>query len=74
MEGLITRSRAQKLQQQVNSLLATFDASIDENVILPKCSTLVALRIMQQEEAESDHEDQTATVKNGPVQLQNRPV
>ena len=56
MEGLITRSRAQKLQQQVNSLLATFDASIDENVILPKCSTLVVLRNMQQEEAEWDSE------------------
>ncbi len=51
----------------MNSLLATFDASIDENVILPKCSTLVVLKNMQQEEAESDHEDQTVTVKNGPI-------
>ena len=61
------RSRAKKLQQQVNSLLATFDASIDENVVIPKFSTLVVLSNMQQEEAELDHGVQTATVKNGPV-------
>ncbi len=60
MEGPITRSRAKKLQQQVNSLLATFDAYIDENVILPKCSTLVLLRNMQQEDAESDTKKEPA--------------
>jgi hypothetical protein len=42
--GPITRSRAKKLQQEVNSLLAEINFNISENVILPKCSTLVVLR------------------------------
>jgi hypothetical protein len=43
-QGLITRSRAKKLQQEVNSLLAEINFNISENVIVPKCSTLVVLR------------------------------
>jgi hypothetical protein len=43
-QGPITRSRAKKLQQEVNSLLAEINFNISENVILPKCSTLVVLR------------------------------
>jgi hypothetical protein len=43
-QGPITRSRAKKIQQEVNSLLAEFNFNISENVILPKCSTLVVLR------------------------------
>jgi hypothetical protein len=43
-QGPITRSRAKKLQQEVNSLLAVINFNIFENVILPKCSTLVVLR------------------------------
>jgi hypothetical protein len=42
--GPITRSRAKKLQQEVNSLLAEINFNISENVILPKYSTLVVLR------------------------------
>ena len=49
MKGLIMRSHAKKLKQQVNSLLNTFDASINENFILPKCSTLVVLRCTHEE-------------------------
>jgi hypothetical protein len=44
----------------VNSLFATFDASIDENVVLRKYSTLVVLRNMQQEDAESDSKKEPA--------------
>uniref|UniRef100_K4A2H6 Uncharacterized protein n=1 Tax=Setaria italica TaxID=4555 RepID=K4A2H6_SETIT len=40
----ITRSRARKLQQEVNSLLTKFDYHTNENFILPKCSTFVLLR------------------------------
>jgi hypothetical protein len=40
----ITRSRAKKLHQEVNSLLAEINFNISENVIVPKCSTLVVLR------------------------------
>jgi hypothetical protein len=43
-QGPITRSRANKLQQDVNSLLAEINFNISENVIPPKCSTLVVLR------------------------------
>jgi hypothetical protein len=42
--GPITRSRAKKLQQEVNSLLGEINFNISENFILPKCSTLVILR------------------------------
>jgi hypothetical protein len=51
MKGPITRSRAKKLQQQVNSLLTTFNASIDENFILPKYSTYILLRFLQEQVA-----------------------
>jgi hypothetical protein len=43
-QGPITRSRAKKLQQEVSSLLAEINFNISENVIQPKCSTLVVLR------------------------------
>ena len=49
MKGLIMRSRANKLQQQVNSLLTAFDASIDENFILPKYTTYILLRFLQEQ-------------------------
>jgi hypothetical protein len=45
-QGPITRSRARKLQQEVNSLLAKINFNISENFILPKCSTLVVLRFI----------------------------
>ena len=47
-QGLLTRSHAKKLQEQVNSFL-TFMTSKD--VILPKCSTLVVLRCTHEERA-----------------------
>jgi hypothetical protein len=43
-EGPITRSRAKLLQKEVNSLLAEINFDIFENVILPKCCTLIVLR------------------------------
>ena len=46
-EGLITQSRAKKLQPQVNSLLTMFDATIDENFIPPKYSTYIFLMFVQ---------------------------
>jgi hypothetical protein len=42
-QGPITRSRAKKLQQEVNSLLAEINFNIYENAIVPKCYTLVVL-------------------------------
>jgi hypothetical protein len=43
-QGPITLSHAKKLQQEVNSLEVKINFNISENVILPKCSTLVVLR------------------------------
>ena len=47
MKGPIMRSRAKKLQPQVNSLLTMFDATIDENFIPPKYSTYIFLMFVQ---------------------------
>jgi hypothetical protein len=44
LQGPITHSHTKKLQQKVNSILAEINFNILENVILPKCSTLVVLR------------------------------
>jgi CRISPR/Cas system-associated endoribonuclease Cas2 len=44
LQGPITHSHTKKLQQKVNSIIAEINFNISENVILPKCSTLVVLR------------------------------
>jgi hypothetical protein len=44
IQGPITQSRANKLQQEVNSLLTKIDYNTNENFILPKFSTYVLLR------------------------------
>jgi hypothetical protein len=41
----MTQSHANKLQQEVNSLLTKIDYNANENFILPKFSTYVLLRI-----------------------------
>ena len=43
-QGPLARSRAKKLREQVNSFLSIYNFHTSENVILPKCSTLVVLR------------------------------
>ena len=47
----------------MNSFLTDFNSNTSENAILPKYSTLVVLRNIHEEEEESDHKDQTNTVK-----------
>jgi hypothetical protein len=44
IQGLITRSCANKLQQEVDSLLTKIDYNANENFILPNFSTYVLLR------------------------------
>jgi len=59
-QGPLTRSRAKKLQEQVNSFLTDYNFNTSKNVILPKCSTLMLLRYT--------HEDMEHTVlQNGSV-------
>ena len=43
-QGPLTRCRAKKLQEQVNSFLTNCAFITSKDVILPKCSTLVVLR------------------------------
>ena len=60
-------------------LLCEIHFNINENYILPNCSTLIVLRYIEEEKDESDPEERTSassrryyktdqSVKNGPVQ------
>jgi len=48
----LTRSRAKKLQEQMNSFLSDCNFHTSENVILPKCSILVVLKNIFEEKEE----------------------
>jgi len=79
IDGLVTRSRAKKLQQEVHALLCEIHFNVNENYILPECSTLIVLRYIEEEKDESDPEERTTAsprrhVKNGPVEVKNGPV
>ena len=85
IDGPATRSRAKKLQQEVHALLCEIHFNINENYILPKCSTLIVPRYIEEEKDESDPEERTSAssrrhyktdqrVKNRPVEVKNRPV
>jgi len=54
IDGPVTRSRAKKLQQE------EIHFNINENYILPKCSTLIVLRYIEEEKDESDSEERTS--------------
>ena len=79
IDGPVTRSRAKKLQQEVHALLCEINFNINENYILPKCSTLIVLRYIEEEKDESDPEERTSAshrrhVKNGSVEVKNGPL
>jgi len=79
IDGPVTRSHANKLQQEVHALLCEINFNINENYILPKCSTLIILRYIEEEKDESDPEERTSAsprrhYKNGPVEVKNGPV
>ena len=48
-QGSLIRSRAKKLQEQVNSFLTDCAFKTSKDVILPNCSTLVVLRCTYEE-------------------------
>ena len=56
-EGPITRSRAKKLQQEVNALLCEIYFNINENYILPKMCTLLVLRFTKEDDKNTKEED-----------------
>ena len=66
----------------MNALLYESSINVNENIILPKCSTLVVLRYTHEERGDLDRKDWNNTVQNGPVErradrtsaVQNRPV
>ena len=75
-DGPVTRSRAKKLQQEVHALLCEIHFNVNENYIVPKCSTLIVLRYIEEEKDESDPEERTSAsprrhVENGPVEVKN---
>ena len=49
-DGPITRNLVKILQKEVNSLLFETYFNIFENIILPKCSTLILLRHVHKED------------------------
>ena len=71
INGLITRSRAKKLQQEVNALLCENHFNNNENYILPKSCTLLLLRftkkndknIQRDDYRDGPHSNQTSQAK-----------
>ena len=59
--GPIKRSRAKKLQQEVNALLSEIHFNINENYILPKSCTLVLLRFTKEDKG--PHSNSTSPVE-----------
>jgi len=59
IDGPVTRSRAKKLQHEVHAVLCEIHFNINENYIVPKCSTSIVLRYIEKEKDESDHEERT---------------
>jgi hypothetical protein len=51
----ITHIHAKKFQQKVNSILTEINFNISENVVLPKCSTLVVLRYICERDGAAIH-------------------
>ena len=60
-DGPIMRNRAKILRKEVNSLLSEINFNIFENVILPKCSTLILLRHVHREDWNTKKSDNQFT-------------
>uniref|UniRef100_A0A0A9H6G7 Uncharacterized protein n=1 Tax=Arundo donax TaxID=35708 RepID=A0A0A9H6G7_ARUDO len=70
-EGPITRSRAKKLQQEVNAFLSGLHFNIDENYILPKSCNLLLLRFIHEATPLVYMEDAEANAKNTKTVVQD---
>ena len=55
--GPITRSRAKKLQLEVNALLCEIHFNISKNNILPKSCTLLLLSFTKEDDKNTEEED-----------------
>ena len=66
----------------MNALICESSINVNDNIILPKCSTLLVLRYTHEERGDLDRKDWNSTVQNGPVErranrisaVQNGPV
>ena len=56
-DGPITRSRAKKLQQEVNALISEIHFNNNENYILPKSCMLLLLRFTKEDDKNTEVED-----------------
>lgn len=70
IDGPITRSRAKKLQQEVNALLCENHFNINENYILPKSCTLLLLRFTKKDDRNIQRDD----YREGPHSNQTSPA
>ena len=63
--GPITRSRAKKLQQEVNTLPCEIHFNINENYILPKLCTLLLFRFTKEgdKNTEGPHSNPTSAAE-----------
>jgi hypothetical protein len=61
-QGSLRRSRAKKLQEQVNSFLTNCNFYTSENVMLPKCPILMMLRFTHEDVKGTWLKDQDALV------------
>ena len=60
--GPITRSRAKKLQQEVNALLYEVQFNINENYILPKSCMLLLLRFTKEDDKNTHKVDESLSL------------
>jgi len=66
-DGPITRSRAKKLQQEVNALLCEIHFNINENYILPKSCTLLLLRFTKEDGKNTKGEEYRERPRSNPT-------
>jgi hypothetical protein len=65
IDAPITRSRAKKLQQEVNVLLCVIHFNFNENYILPKSCTLLLLRFTKEDDKDTPREDYIEEPRSG---------
>jgi hypothetical protein len=71
-QGPLTRSRAKKLQEQVNLFLTNYNFNTSKNVILPKCPILMMLRFTHEDVEGTWPKDQDTVLQNSYVKKVTR--
>ena len=71
-QGPLTRSRAKKLQEQVNSFITNCNFNTSENVILPKCPILMMLRFTHEDVEGTWPKDPDTVLQNSSIRKVTR--